>query len=232
MGVIICPIHGRQFFWEMCEHLWEEFENNNLPVMEELSGYATKICIDCYKRNNVENFQKLTSHEYLKLPDEEYLKLEKILGPIYDNLDRRCKCIECIKFVQLNDARKDNKKLPFEPFDNTLMHKDNIEIEELREILIDYFKIRKLKESDLDTSDFFHIKSGGISYPFSIKIFNVIESDKQKEIIKLIDSFFEGISQQQRKISFFEAEYSLYEMGGKKLRLKQDEILIFEKIIK
>ncbi|MEM6963732.1 MAG: hypothetical protein AAF573_03135, partial [Bacteroidota bacterium] len=104
MGKIICKIHGRQGFWEMCVHAWGEFQSNKYPVLKELPGYQVKICKDCFERYNVGEIQMMTFNEFLDLPKEEYNKYDKILAPIYDQLERRSMCIQCIKKVELVDA--------------------------------------------------------------------------------------------------------------------------------
>lgn len=106
MGRIICKTHGRQGFWEMCIHLWEEFENNIYPKMYTLPAYYVKICQKCYEENNVGELKPMTFNEFLDLPEKEYYQIEEIINPIYDNLKRRCKCIQCIREVELIHVRK------------------------------------------------------------------------------------------------------------------------------
>ena len=206
MGVINCQIHGSQSFYEVCEHIWDSLENEIIPVMKELPALLTKLCDECYNDKNVKELSTVTFDDVLKMPEDEQAKIEQIINLKYDNTKRRIKCIECLNSLLIKDARKNGKELPFKPYEKTLMHCDNKTIEELREILISNYDFQNFKNPYLKTQKAFHIKSGGISYPFSIKFYYVTQEEDQIKLIELIDNFFEIIDQKQRHIMFYESE--------------------------
>ena len=233
MGIIKCPIHGRQGFYEMCEHIWENLENEIISEMKELPVLHTKICHDCFANNNVEELGKVTFEDILELPEEEQIRFEEKVGSKYDNLNRKVKCIECLNQIRLIVAKRKGEDFPFEPFENTLMFKDNKKIEELREILTSNYKFQKFQNPYIKNQDALFISSGGITYPFSIKFYYVTTQEDQNKLLKLIDDFFEEIPQKQRKISFYEAENWITEEKGNKIHeYRGEEKLLLEKIVK
>ena len=79
----------------------------------------------------------------------------------------------------------------------------------------------------------FHIKSGGISYPFSIKFYYVVKQRDQVRLLQLIDEFFTKIPQKQRVIRFYEAEnWITTPREGGILQYKGEEVLLLEKVVK
>lgn len=228
-----CQIHGSQSFYEVCEHIWENFENGIIPEMKKLPVLMTRICNECFANNNVEELGKVTIEDILELPEEEQIKLEEKIITIYDNLKRKTKCIECLNDIKLFAARKNGEELPFEPYENTLMHKDENKIEELRKLLISRYKFKNFKNPYINTLKAFHITSGGISYPFSIKFYYVTSEEDQNLLLKLIDNFFEEIPEKQRKISFYESEIWIREEEENGTHeYKGEEKLLFETVVK
>ncbi len=233
MGIILCETHGSQGFREVCVHIWNELAKKNFPIMRTLPGYNVKICNKCYQENNVGELQKITFDELLDLPDEEFIKFKEKYSPKYKNLDRRCKCIECIRQIELINTIKNGEDPSFEPFENTLMYKDTKIIEQLREVLTSHFEFPKSQNNYNKSVDAFFMRSGGVSYPFSIKFYYITEKKDQNKLLKLIDGFFETIPQKQRHISFYEFENWIteeLEIGIR--RYKGEEKLLLENMIK
>ena len=233
MGIIKCNIHGNQSFYEVCEHIWDSFENNIVPKMKDLPILTTKICDRCYADNDVGNITDLSFEDILKLPEVEQDKIENNINSKYANLNRRAKCIECLNTLLLNDARRNGKELPFEPYEMTLMHKHQTKIDELKAIITSNHELPNFKNPYLKTEKAFHIKSGGISYPLTLTFYYVTKEEDQMKLIKLIDEFFNNISRKQRKICFYEAEnWIVEESKGSTHQYKGEEILLKEIIVK
>lgn len=214
MGIFQCPIHGHQGFDEYCEHIFEDFENEVIPEMKELPILLTKICDTCFTKYKVRELEHVTLEGILELSEEVQIEVEEQLMAIYESIKRKGKCIECLNNLHLTVARRMGKELPFKPYENTLMHKDNETIEKLRNFLIANFEFQKFKNKELSSLEAFTIISGAVSYPFSISFYYITNKEKQKKLLKLIDTFFEHIPQKQRKISFYESNNWITEDRG------------------
>ena len=233
MGIINCPIHGRQSIYEMCEHTWESLENGIIPEMKELPVLHTKICSKCFEDNNVGELGKVTFGDISELSEEGQLIFSEKVSSIYDGLKRKVGCIECINQIRLAVAKRNGEDLPFEPFENTLMFKDSEKIEALREMLTSNCNFQKLQNPYTKNQHSFFITSGGITYPFSIKFYYVTAQEDQVKLLKLIDEFFENVPQKQRKISFYEAENWIVEEVRRSVhRYRGREKLLLERIVK
>jgi hypothetical protein len=205
MGLVVCTIHGDQGVLEICEHIWEALEEGSIPEMETLPILGTKICSKCYQGNLKQDSGQITLDELFELPEAEQDNLAGAMGSIYSGLERRVVCAECFNQKRLDNARRAGKELPFEPYENTLMGREEEVIEKLRTFLQSNFKFQKSIVVDFEM-DAFHLRSGGISYPFSIEFYYITKKEDQAFVLQLIDQFFESIPQKQRKISFYEAE--------------------------
>ena len=95
-------------------------------------------------------------------------------------------CIECINEIRLIDAKKNNKHLLFEPFENTLMFKDMKVIQELKSKIENNFEFKEKSASY--PIDELQIRYGGISYPFTI---NFLDSSNKRNIVVLLDFLFQ-----------------------------------------
>jgi hypothetical protein len=233
MGKIKCPIHGLQGFYEVCDHIWESFQNEIFPQMKELPTLSTKICKQCYENNNVEKLGKLTIEDLFSLPKTQQIIFEEKVSSIYDNLNRKIKCIECINSIRLIEARKKGVEIPFEPYENTLMHKDHKIVESLRNILNRTIESKKFRKYNLKSENLFHLKSGGISYPLSIKFYYITEKEDQEKLLKQIEDFFKDIPQKQRQVRFYESENWITKKDQYGiLKYKGDETILFEDLIR
>ena len=235
MGVINCPIHGNLGFYEVCEHVWNDLEKEVFPEMKELPGVPVKICSDCYKRNNIKEIEVVPYEELSKLDFEQLAKEEEKIRSAYEtiNISSNCICVECLNYVQLVDTKRNGKELPFEPFENTLMHKDDEIIKRLEKTLSSNYKFRRSKSIFGGFRDAFYIRSGGISYPLLIMFYYVTKEQEQKLLLELIDNFFEDITQKQRQVRFYESENWIVEVRENgSSTYKGEEKLLFEQLIK
>ena len=97
MGVFQCPIHGHQGFEEVCGHIYDEFQNKVVPEMKELPILGTKVCNNCFKKHQVERFGDITIDSLSVLSEEKQMAIEIDLIAIYDDLNRKGECTECLK---------------------------------------------------------------------------------------------------------------------------------------
>jgi len=214
MGKIRCLIHGDQYFYEVCEHIWDSFQNEIFPKMYDLPVLQTKICDNCYSNYKIEELGALNLNKFISLTEKEQIYIEEKINTKYDKIKTKATCIECINNIKLIDAKRNKKELPFEPFKNTLMYNNQDKIDELKKKLISNFRFQNFKNPYLENIEAFHIQSGDISYPLSIKFYYITKKEEQIKLVKLIADFFTEIPQKQRKISFYEAENLIIEKRG------------------
>ena len=232
MGLFLCPIHGGQGFLEMCVHLWETLENGDYPEMKELTALHLKLCDTCFAENGVGEIKEMTLDELLELPEEEAEKYGEQVYSIYQNIDRRSQCIQCIKTIELNHARKHHKELPFEAYENTLTYQNKEKIEALENILNANYSFQEFKITSSNTARRFNIRNGTITYPLSISFYCITEKKDQLALLKLIDDFFEDIPQKQRAIRFYEADnWITKELENATSHSKGEDKLLLEKIV-
>lgn len=105
MGVIECEKHGRQSFYEVCQHIYEDFQNGELMSVYEMP-LKVFICVECKNKIKPEELGSLTIEEILKLPEEEARKYELKFNSKYDNLKRNVICFECAMEVNFNKKIK------------------------------------------------------------------------------------------------------------------------------
>lgn len=86
---MVCEIHGRQNFHEVCEHIWQALEDGIIPEMEELPIYSTKLCAKCYSDHNVKQLVRLTTEEFIKLPVDEQIEIKHIVNTVYKGITRK-----------------------------------------------------------------------------------------------------------------------------------------------
>lgn len=233
MGRIQCPIHGHQGIAEICTHLWKGFQNQTFQKTRKIPVLGTWVCENCFTKNKAQELEGIKLEDIFKMSKDQQDQLEKEISLQYEHINKKIECIECLNTFRLNAAKKNGEQFPFEPFENTLMYKDNEKIETLKKMLLSNFKFQKSKIPYFNHFDSVFLKSGGISYPFSITFYYVINKEDQIKLLKLIDDFFEQIPQKQRKISFYESENWIIEKtANSTTESKGKEKLLLEKIIK
>ncbi len=230
MGRIICEDHGVQPFYEMCIHLFDALESGIWPEMKTLPIIDTYLCQSCFDEYRIEKRPIFSLEDFSTLSTDQQEKIEKQITTIYDTLELKGKCVECVKAIQLQDTKNNNRPVPFQAFENTLMHREQATIDQLGEWLRSQFRFQKSKYILTNNDDALFIKSGAMTYPLSIKIYYVIDATEQMQILSLIEQFFETVPQKQRKVSFYEAEHWRYQQNGEIMRiLPGDELLLLEK---
>ncbi|UOQ54784.1 hypothetical protein [Hymenobacter cellulosivorans] len=169
--------------------------------------YAAQLCIECYSKNNVKGIPDLTIDEALSLPEAEQLILEDRIYAVYNAINRKSICAKCFSQVQVIDAKRTGKNLPFEPFENTLMYKDSNILNELKTQLNENFHFTKITNPATGQSEStWGVFSGDITKPLSIYFYYIAKREEQDRILNFIDRFFENITQKQRKVTFYEAK--------------------------
>lgn len=233
MGKIECELHGDHGIVEVCQHIWEDFQNEMVTEMLEIPILKTQICKKCFTNTNVSEIGEIDFEDLIRLPKEKIIQLEKKIITKYDHIIRKGLCTECIKSIKLFNARKNGMPLPFEPFENTLLHKDGDKIESLKNILLSNYDFQNFKNPYLKKQKALILRGGGISYPLSISMYYVTDQEDQNRLLKLIEDFFKDIPQKQRKISFYESDNWISEEEGNTVRgYSGEKILLLEKIVK
>ena len=204
MGLVICNKHGEQGFFEVCEHLYNDLNKGVYPEMKELSLLRVKVCEDCYDRNEIDKLPQISLSEVLTDPEavseeEVYLAYTK-----YKQIKRFASCRLCAMEIQLQWARRQEKKDPFEAFENTITFSEKNIADELKKYLLENFEFQQSIINPDSEALFIYL--GHIGEPLLIKIYYVTDLNQQNILIKLIDEFFQKQDKKQRKILFHESE--------------------------
>ncbi len=102
MGVIMCPIHGRQHILLVCEHIKNDFFEGIISEIKIIPIIGTKICTNCFTINNLEEIENLTFEQILNSSKEEqkfFKKFENInqfplCKVCFNDLKFKTKCLE------------------------------------------------------------------------------------------------------------------------------------------
>lgn len=204
MGLIICNKHGEHGFFEVCEHIYNDLKKGVYPEMKELSLLRVKVCEACYDRNGISELPKISLSDALHNPEAVSEEEVDLAYTKYKQIKRFCFCRLCAKEIQLEWARQQRKKDPFEAFENTLTFKEKNITDELKKYLLENFKFQQsIINPD---SEALFIYPGHIGGPLLVKVYYVTVPNEQNILIKLIDEFFQTQSKNQRKILFYESE--------------------------
>lgn len=204
MGLVICNKHGKQGFFEVCEHIYADLNKDIYPEMKELSLLRVKVCDDCYDRNKISELPQISLYDVLENPEAVSEEEAGLAYSKYKQIKRFCFCRICAMEIQLQWARKKGKKDPFEAFENTLTFREKNVISELKNYLLENFEFQP--SIIHPGSEAFFLYQGHIGEALLIKIYYVIASNDQNEVVKLIDEFFQKQDKKQRKILFYESE--------------------------
>lgn len=220
MAITVCKKHGESGVISMCNHIFEKLNSGIYPSFFQLPIYKVRICKKCFEKYNLEkivsdykidkkNVDELRGQRtdiYSIAPDyyfemgilkEDNPELLIELELIYNSLNRKAECSDCVDKVHLDYAKKNDLPQPFEPFENTIMREDDKRITEIENLLSNYFNENSFKKSAV-------VFEGSIRKPLSIKIYGVTDNKEQKLILELIENYFKKITEKQRKIIFFE----------------------------
>ncbi|MBC9812376.1 hypothetical protein H9Y05_07805 [Crocinitomicaceae bacterium CZZ-1] len=227
MPITKCPKHGETGIVEMCKHLAKKLNKGIYVPFFEVPVQTTRLCLKCFDKYKVkdllksidvpsENIKGLRKQlkgtdeieqnrdwytAVLKHPDKKPLERAKT---IYRDLmkTRGWKCVDCIDKIYIQYARRNNLKLPFEPFENTLftdMYNDK-HVLALEKKLDKLFKSGDLPWRDLKVT--YRIESGNYRKPFTIKIFGVEAEPEQEAVIKAVEAFYKKRKRNQRRLVF------------------------------
>ena len=228
MPITQCKIHGESGIVEMCEHLYNDLEKGIYQTPIELPIKTTRMCSNCFEKYGVQeilDFIKLNidSKEVEQLRSEQggvwsiapksYFEADlleeknpyilKKINFIYNEIakNRGWKCTSCIDQIRLDFARKNKLKLPFKPYENTLMDEEDKRISKLEKKLENYINPKKLPFS-IENKKWFDIDFGSLRKPFTININGVEVKEEQQKILNIIDKFFQNITEKQRTVIF------------------------------
>lgn len=257
MPITTCQTHGESGCPEMCEHLYENLGKGVFLLFYTLPVYTIRMCMGCFEKYNVqeiistiaidkksvENKKKEEKGVYRIAPDyhfesailkEENPEILNRIEEIYHELNKKSgfECSNCIDDIQLDYARKNNLELPFEPFENTIIHGEDKRITELDKMLDKYLETEGV--SVFERPRTFETSSGWVRRPLTIKIYGVTAKEEQESLLKLIDKFYEKIAQKQRKIIFFEPLHWITEEleNGMVRRYRDKTKMLLEVVVK
>ena len=110
MGLIICKIHGDQFFYECCEHIYKDFKSGKILPNESINILNDlKVCETCYAKYSFPEISEYKLHEVLELDDKSGYQLEKKVFKKYELINRRSICVKCYEETATTPNQADNK---------------------------------------------------------------------------------------------------------------------------
>lgn len=227
MPITDCKIHGVSGCPEMCKHLHKNLEKGIFLPFYTLPVYTIRMCMKCFEKYDIQEIvdtlyinkdkvEKKRQEEkgVYRIAPEYYFEsavlsetnpelLIKIKNT-YSKLNKksRFKCYDCIDDICFEHAKENNLELPFEPFENTILHSEDKNIAKLYKKLEKYFGNKGLDYTKRPRTC--EISSGSISRPLSIRIYGVVTEEEQQILLDVIVKIFNKIPQKQRKIMFYE----------------------------
>ncbi|AFM03724.1 hypothetical protein Fleli_1290 [Bernardetia litoralis DSM 6794] len=255
MPITVCEKHGESGCLEMCKHLYKNLEKGVFLPFYTLPVYTIRMCTKCFEKYNMQElvdtlsidkkevqekkeketgFYKIAPDYYFEsavLNEKNPKLLEKIKYTYHKiNKKSRFKCQDCIDDIYFEYAKKNNLELPFEPFENTILHSDDKRIFKLENKINKYFGVKELDITKCSRTC--EIWSGSIRCPLLIKIYGATTQKEQDKIVKLIDKFFKKIPQKQRKVIFYEPLTWIVEKSEKGTkRIYRDKTKILSEVV-
>ena len=263
MPLIFCDIHGASSGTETCQHIDIAFEEGKPIDNVVLPLFKVQICMDCYEQHAVKaiinqikidpkavhhkrelekGIRKLAPDAYFEMGilEEKHPELYDKLSEIYGEIKKKSRfnCLSCLEMLNIEYARKNNMALPFQPFENTILHSDDQRLDQLKALLdAEVERKGKLLPGSTETYEMTRnctIWSGTGKNPVTIKLHGFTEKEDQKQLLQLIENFFKPIKEKQRKVLFYKSLnwiHSQLENGMKRrTRDQENELLIREEI--
>ena len=214
MGVVICRKHGQQGFDEVCEHIDDEYKKGIYQEHNEFwqsEMYCMLVCDECWRFYDLDRFREMSKmplDEFLDLDDEKIKPVEDEWREIYDSVNPRLWCVQCVAEIQVKQARRNNESDPFPVYDKTLMANQKRMIGRLKRRLSRKLRFRKpkFKRNFYYYGNTLFISPGACTYPLTIKIYYVISPNEQNKFIKFIEKILKSTKLNQAKIIFYEKE--------------------------
>ena len=216
MGITICSKHGRQGFREMCEHVDAEFTQGNYKQFRSLVFWLDMlVCDRCWEKYNLERYENhpdIVGNFFYEI--EEDSPITKDYENIYNEMQRRIWCWQCIAEVQVSTARKNKEPDPFPVYEKTLNENQQDVINEFYKFLTTHFQFQQsttqhfltLKDLFLRNPLAVYIRAGAYTYPLTLTIYYVVSEIEQEKIIQIVNEFFHNKELNQVKLEFYEAE--------------------------
>lgn len=214
MGIILCKKHGKQGFSEVCGHIDTEYKQdicNKHRVFGLAEMFEMLVCNECWKHHNLDRFQtfsEMTENEFFDLEEERANQIVKEWSDVYNNVNRRGWCLQCVAEIKVKQARKNGEPDPFRVFEKTLTQLDQEKLDELERNLIANFEFQKsiYWETSYQSRPAISVRAGAYNYPLNIQIYYVISENEQDSIINFVSKFLSQTELNQAKIIFVESE--------------------------
>lgn len=194
------------------------------------------VCADCWEKYSFERYERVARQgqkwDYSNPEDNDidfpgYKK-------IYEQIDRKALCVQCIAVAEITTSRKMGMPDPYPVYERTptILR----EAKFLYNYLIEKFEFR---ESIAPKSYIFPehraicFRPGTFTRPFTITIYYVAEESRQDEMLKAIDGFLKPTGKDQVKVTFYEAEnwVSLITPQGFAIERREEEIILREELL-
>ncbi len=263
MPLTNCETHGDVSCLEMCNHLYSNLEKGIFSSFYNLPVYKIRMCKACFVKYKVEKiidsikiekgsielkkkqekgiYQIAPDYHFeIKILEDKHPEILREIQHIYTELNKESgfECVKCIDKIQLDYARENDFELPFEPFENTIIHNGNKDINKLEKILEKQVKMKgvHLEQStnSYEMQRSYQVWAGSVKFPLTIKIYGFTKEEEQNKLLDLIEDFFKNISKKQRKIIFYESLNWIHTEleNGMKRKTRDKEKMISEITIK
>lgn len=214
MGITLCKKHGQQGFFEVCGHIYQEYENDiyrSNRRFELGEFYFIEVCEKCWQKHNLDRFDhfaEISDDELLDMDQEKAKAIDDEWRKVYDSVNRRGLCVQCIAEVKVKQAKRNNEPIPFPIFEKTLTENQSDLVEKLKKNLLENFHFQKSARCFIPYENFpaVFVRTGAFTYPLSVKIYYILSETEQNEIVEFVKTFLEQTELNQAKIQFWEAE--------------------------
>src|SRR5690606_19181297 len=140
-----------------------------LPILKELSLLRLKVCEDCYNKYEINKLPLVSLSDVLNDPDAVSDEDFELAHNKYKQIKRFAFCRICALDIQLQWARKQGNKDPFDAFENTITFSEKNIADELKKYLLENFEFQ---QSIINPgSEALFIYPGHIGKPLLIKVY-------------------------------------------------------------
>jgi hypothetical protein len=214
MALIRCKKHGLQGFSEVCVDIDTEYNQDIYREHRDFcigELYGILVCEECWNKHNLDRFQtylKMSFDDFLDLDEEEAKPIEEEWDKVYQTVNRKGWCIQCVAEIRVKQARKKGEPEPFPTYERTLTQLQQEKIDELKASLLTNFKFQNSVDVKIYRQEHsaVFLQAGSFTSPLTIKIYYVFSEKEQSLILDFVNELLSKTESNQAKIMFLESE--------------------------
>jgi hypothetical protein len=199
MGLYLCNVHGLVSIALLCEHAAAQVSRGVLdrthatPLMQ--------VCSACMKAHP--EFALLKGLDLFDAAMED-----PALGPAVDAMwefRTKAQCGMCVDAARIHGARRRGEPDPFVVYERSLWPIDSKLVNQLRASLLSRFTFPISAMSGRTSESSLSVLAGSFRDPVRVEVYGILDASTQDEITALVKTFFEGLTRNQAKLTFFDA---------------------------